>query len=83
MSVKVDYFYPFSKGFFGKTLSAQKNNKLVNEPVLNKVKPDSISDFSKHFENKMTQHCLERAPKVDAFQIEKEPELFPNMMSWM
>lgn len=80
MSVKVDYFYPFSKGFFGKTLSGSKNNKLLKEPVLEKVMPDSTSDFSKHFENKIVQQYLERSPKVDVVQIEDVPELFPNMI---
>ena len=44
MAMKVDFLYPFDKGFFGKTLLAGAQDNAVQKSSLKKVMPDSISD---------------------------------------
>ena len=42
MAMKVDFLYPFDKGFFGKTLLAGAQDNAVQKSSLKKVMPDSI-----------------------------------------
>ena len=80
MAMKVDFLYPFDKGFFGKTLLAGAQDNAVRNPLLKRVMPDSISDFMKHFENKMYKHSLERAPKADTYEVSEPVVMFPDMI---
>ena len=77
---KIDYFYPFSKGFFGKTLLGQKQNVIEKKVLFMNVTHDSLSDFMKHFDDKIWKQNLERSPKTDIVKLEKIPKLFPNMV---
>ena len=73
MAPKVDFFYPFDKGFFGKTLAQAAKQPLPEGFIPSKLKLDSIDDLVKYFDSKLfSPQPLERSPKVDKVVI-KQP----------
>lgn len=67
MSYKVNIFYPFDKGFFGKTLSTFKNEgaKITQTTEL---KQDSVDDMIKYFKDKCVKMSFERTPFNDSYE---------------
>lgn len=75
MAPKIDFLYPFDKGFFGKNLSASKSVLQKNYRP-SKLKFDSIDDMTKYFDNEMFQQRLTGSPKTDI--VEKQPKVSNN-----
>ncbi|MCM1338699.1 MAG: hypothetical protein NC191_03410 [Muribaculaceae bacterium] len=67
MAPKVNVLYPFDKGFFGGTLMKASSSSNIRPGKAAML--DSVSDFTKHFEDLITkQFQLEKAPKADKFE---------------
>lgn len=69
MAPKIDFLYPFDKGFFGKTLLSSKT-VLPKNYRPSKLKWDSVDDIIKYFDNKMFKQRLTRSPKTDIVEIQ-------------
>ncbi len=82
MAYKVDFLYPFDKGFFGKTL-ADSANKAVKIDNPSNLKMDSVDDLVKHFKDECIRCAFERSPKVDSFEVKPVENViaFPNVFS--
>lgn len=79
MSFKVDFLYPFDKGFFGKTLSAWSKSHAGEGIKPYKIEMSSIDDFNKHFADKFFEHRLERTPETDKYTLQLADQ-FPNIL---
>ncbi len=71
MAPKVDFLYPFDKGFFGETLFT-RTKKNIKDFKPSKITRDSIDDFVEYFDNKLFNFSqkLERSPMTDT--VEKQ-----------
>lgn len=63
---KFDIFYPFDRGFFGKTLGTSVKNGLRVVCEKSKGKLDSVDDLNHYFAQKMKSN-LERMPVEECF----------------
>lgn len=83
MSYKVNIFYPFDKGFFGKTLTTN-NRAAVKLEKSSNLQLDSADDFIKHFQDSCIKRRFERSPKSDSYESKqptKEVIDFPNIFN--
>lgn len=68
---KVNLFYPFDKGFFGKTLMSPME-RVIKHGKPSKVEMSSIDDFNKYFADKLFHCPLERSPKADVLDVKAD-----------
>lgn len=80
MAAKIDFLYPFDKGFFGKTMRNSTPFETAKQTAYKKVMPDTLSDFMRHFEMKMKQQTFERVPQKDTYEPLPLPKMFPDMV---
>lgn len=83
MYTKINIFYPFDKGFFGKTLSGSAGNAVKKVKSANSKVFDSVDDFVHHFQLEMMKKQAPKASslKSDVFQpkkVEVVDELRPD-----
>ncbi len=64
---KIDIFYPFDKGFFGKTLMTPIKDGLKAAREGSKIQLDSIDDLNHYFSQKLMKSNLERVPETEKF----------------
>ncbi len=64
---KIDIFYPFDKGFFGKTLMTPIKEGLKVTREGSKLQLDSIDDLNHHFALQLMKSNLERVPETEKF----------------
>lgn len=79
---KVNLFYPFDKGFFGKTLMSPME-RVIKHGKPSKVEMSSIDDFNKHFADKLFRSVLERTPKADVYDTAskfEEPKIVNGIL---
>ena len=82
MSYKVNIFYPFDKGFFGKTLTSSNRVSAQLESHSN-LKLDSVDDMIKHFRDECVKYACERSPKADIYEPKSLENVvdFPNVFN--
>ncbi len=69
MAPKVDFLYPFDKGFFGSSLLAASKHTPSGKVQKAERLMDSVSDFTKHIEDMIISKLkLEKSPKSDVFE---------------
>lgn len=77
---KIDIFYPFDKGFFGKTLMTPIKDGLKVAREGSKIQLDSIDDLNHYFSQKLMKSNLERVPAKEEFTRSADIEQLSDRM---